>query len=208
MADSSLIFQVYGCDNAFIKLHASSSLLGPNYNIIIGGWGNTRSQISKTVTTEQLVDLYYYNHLMDCYSFQNFWISWQKGMIRVGSGNTLNYNVFLLYDDMCSFTIQEVVISTGWGTTLYWIFHPQALTTQARSSSYDMIDASFVKSFDCPTFEVISTIKELVSTRCAGKCRIIENCKGFQYNKVSEVCILLSDTAINGTLTSLYRLIE
>ncbi|VDH92742.1 Hypothetical predicted protein, partial [Mytilus galloprovincialis] len=82
------------------------------------------------------------------------------------------------------------------------------LTTQARSSSYDMIDASFVKSFDCPTFEVISTIKELVSTRCAGKCRIIENCKGFQYNKVSEVCILLSDTAINGTLTSLYRLIE
>ncbi|CAC5424716.1 unnamed protein product [Mytilus coruscus] len=206
--DSSIQFEVQGCADALITLHASSSLSGPDYYIIIGGWGNTRSQISKTVTTEQLVDLYYYNHLMDCYSYQNFWISWQKGRIRVGSGNTLNDNVFLLYDDMCSFTIQEVVISTGWWRTLDWIFHPQAIPTQAASSTSDIIEAFYVKISDCPTFEIISTIEKPLSARCAIKCRLIDNCKGYQYNKESEVCILLSETAINGTLTTIYRLIE
>lgn len=88
------------------------------------------------------------------------------------------------------------------------MFYFVALTAPATRSSYDLIEVSYVKISDCPTFEVISTIKELVSTRCAVKCRLIENCKGYQYNKESKVCIFSSETAINRTLISIYRLIE
>ncbi|CAG2198492.1 unnamed protein product [Mytilus edulis] len=164
--ETSIQFEVQGCDNALIALHAKSSLSGPHYYIIIGGWGNTRSQISKAVTHEQLVYLSYKTDLLDCYTYKNFWISWEKGRIRVGSGNTLNDNVFLLYDDMCPFAIQEVMISTAWWRTVDWIFHPQAIPTQAASSMSTIIEAFYVKVSDCPTFEIISTLKYLVSKMC------------------------------------------
>ncbi|VDI41663.1 Hypothetical predicted protein [Mytilus galloprovincialis] len=202
--DSSIQFEVQGCDNALITLHASSSLSGPHYYIIIGGWGNTRSQISKTVTNLQSVHNYYMTDILDCLSFKNFWISWEKGRIRVGRGNTLNDNVFLHNDDMCSFAIQEIVIST-WMSTLDFA---QVIPTPSVSSTSDIIEASFVKVSDCPTFEIISTIEEPLSSKSAIKCQLIENCKGYQYNKETEVCILLSETAINGTLTTMYILIE
>ncbi|XP_063416292.1 uncharacterized protein LOC134697937 [Mytilus trossulus] len=205
---TSIQFEVQGCDNALITLHAKSNLSGPHYYIIIGGWGNTRSQISKAVSSEQLVYLHYKTGILDCYTYKNFWISWEKGWIKVGSGNTLNDNIFLQYDDICSFDIQEVMISTIWWRTLDWIFPPQAIPTQTASSTSDIIEVFYVKVSDCPTFEIISTIEKPLSARCAVKCRLIYNYEGYQYNKESGVCILLSEAAINGILTTIYRLIE
>ena len=88
------------------------------------------------------------------------------------------------------------------------LFYFVAIPTQAASSISTIIEAFYVKVSDCPTFEIISTFEIPLSAKCAVKCGLIDNCKGYQYNKESEVCILVSETAINGTLTTIYRLIE
>ncbi|VDI41585.1 Hypothetical predicted protein [Mytilus galloprovincialis] len=203
-----LKFRVKGCYDAFIKLLSSTTLQEPYYYIGLGEASNTRSTIWRKLNTGKYVDHHLHNGIMNCSSFQPFWISWGKGSMRVGSGNVVGDNAFLFHDDMCMFSIREIVINSLWGATVDWTFYPEDITTQAASSSGDIIDAFYIVISDCPTFEVISTFKEHALTNFAVQCWLMKNCKGFKYNKESEVCILSSETAINGTLTSIYRLVE
>ena len=71
--------------------------------------------------------------------FRAFWISWDGGIIRTGSGRDPTQREFLSWRDPSPFDVNYISVSSGWESTAIWIFgiskvHFCPLTFETRFS--------------------------------------------------------------------------
>ena len=121
-------FRVRSCADVHLAL---SSVTGNpatlTYEIVIGGWGNSRSVI-REVMQGPIVANVSTPSILDCNTMRPFWVSWGKGTIQVGRGNISDSNMspFLQWTDTNPHAIYSVGLSTGFGSTGLWEFNPSS----------------------------------------------------------------------------------
>ncbi|XP_033624111.1 C3 and PZP-like alpha-2-macroglobulin domain-containing protein 8 isoform X2 [Asterias rubens] len=86
------------------------------YEIVLGGWDNTRSWIARTKMGDALVtDLT--TGIVSWDEFRAFWISWTGGNIQVGHGEVpSNESVIMSWHDANPMPIQYIGFTTGLGS--------------------------------------------------------------------------------------------
>ncbi|XP_070210297.1 uncharacterized protein [Littorina saxatilis] len=82
---SRLCFSVTICDNAHVLLASSATPCAtgdPQYEIVIGGWSNTRSAIRAACQDDDVLVKVDPGPL-SCDEFRSFYVSWGEGVVRV-----------------------------------------------------------------------------------------------------------------------------
>jgi hypothetical protein len=94
---------------------------GAQYEIVLCGWGGTQSVIREEAQGE--------NHavtdttgLISPTDFRHFWASCANGIIRLGRGNAVGFNVVMQWQDPDAvLDINWAAVATGWGSEGDWI---------------------------------------------------------------------------------------
>lgn len=113
-------FQVRACSEVRVLLANDPRDLSVNVKeVLIGGWSNTKSAVYGDLTSNQTVAEVDTNNILNCDSFNEFWIQWHSGGIDVGKGG-LNTQIFLQHSDTNLHRIHALSISTGDGSSGEW----------------------------------------------------------------------------------------
>jgi hypothetical protein len=113
-----MIFNVKTCNDAHVILSEQHTDERASYEIVIGGWGNTESTIRTCKQCELRTT--YFGSPLSCNSFKSFWISWNNGTIRVGTGHNVGHGEFMRWTDPSPHMVNYVGISTWTGSSAEW----------------------------------------------------------------------------------------
>ena len=99
----------------------SRSGFGPQYEIVLSGWGGTQSVIRDTAQgTPKVVSKT--TGYLNKNDYRQFWASAANGLVRIGTGNVVGLNEFMQWqdpDDILDITYAGV--ATGWGSDGDWV---------------------------------------------------------------------------------------
>lgn len=115
---NNVIFDVKACNDAHVILSEQHSDVINSYEIVIGGWGNTKSVIRTCKQCQPRTS--FIGNPLSCDSFKSFWISWENGAIRVGRGHIIGHGEFMKWTDPSSHLVNYVGISTWRGSSTEW----------------------------------------------------------------------------------------
>lgn len=122
MPNNDIIFRVKNKNDAHILLTTEA---GREFEIVIGGWSNTRSVIRNRRQGNWLA---WYNNYGPCdpNEYKRFYISWNNNQIDVKEGgkdgpSLMTLDGYEVYLDEGK-PISKVYIATGWGSDGNWIF--------------------------------------------------------------------------------------
>ncbi|ELU12989.1 hypothetical protein CAPTEDRAFT_114549 [Capitella teleta] len=119
---TSISFKVKTCADAHLALSTDPMDVSTNtYEVIIGGWENTRSSIRRGIGGDQLQTASTPD-VLSCDELRLFWVSWQEGRIRAGQGNSLDHNILVEWVDPEPMGVGIISVTTGWGSTGEWEF--------------------------------------------------------------------------------------
>lgn len=116
-------FRVTACSDCHVAL---SPTIGVDYDetyldMIISGWGNTQSLISKVIgpdgAREDFSAAVSTPQLLNCTNNIDIWISWNSMKIRMGRGMLPGYHILLDHPLSEPIIVKAVSLSTGWGHT-------------------------------------------------------------------------------------------
>ena len=115
-------FFVKSASEAHIALSRFHDPHSYTYEVVIGDYGNSRTIIRDCTQCYPKVQLEH--EPLDVSEFRGFWISWKRGVIRVGQGTTTDENELLIWRDPLPHEVNFIGISTGWGADAHgqWIF--------------------------------------------------------------------------------------
>ncbi|VDI25424.1 Hypothetical predicted protein [Mytilus galloprovincialis] len=118
------------------------------YEIVIGGWTNTKSVI-RTVKQGAHVSLKK-GTFLDKGIFKVFWISWNDNTINVGRGlEAASGTIFLKWTNPTGLRpIRNAGFYTAFGSTGEWIFYKQELTTAITTHTEKTIGLTSQKTTD------------------------------------------------------------
>ncbi|XP_033110354.1 adhesion G protein-coupled receptor E3-like [Anneissia japonica] len=105
-------FSVKAQNDVHIALSAQDTDLDPLYEIVIGGWGNTKSTIRRCKLCKGLV-YFQSSGFLDPNDYRRFWIQFVDGNIAVGY---IGEVAFMTYNDPNPLDVNYVGYSTGWGS--------------------------------------------------------------------------------------------
>ena len=127
---SRLTFSVRSCNDAHVLLStdATSWRSGTNmYQIVIGGWYNTKSVIRKDTNGANLVTTHHSKGPMSCGDFRRFYVSWKDGVIEVGAvvadpsqPGTTTDEPFMTYTGPSGFLVNHLFVG-GWNQPATWL---------------------------------------------------------------------------------------
>ncbi|XP_013397759.1 uncharacterized protein LOC106164412 [Lingula anatina] len=125
MGSLSVTFKVKTCRAAFVALSPTTNSKDRNkYEIVI----NSGSAGSTTVIREQANGRNLGTKLtptvLNCNTFQAFWLSWDGGHIKLGSGTTVGQNVLVDYADPSPYSVSTLSVMTTGGTGQWQISNP------------------------------------------------------------------------------------
>ncbi len=80
--------------NFRLRSHQLGDNSGQNYEIVFGGWGNSKSVIRECTTCSNLEFHVEHNIISDT-EFRPFWLSWDSGVISAGKGVVVGDQQFL-----------------------------------------------------------------------------------------------------------------
>jgi len=107
------------CKDAHIGLFETNNVNGNAYEIVIGGWTNTKSVIRKV---KQGGNKVFKNAIvLDCSNFVVMWVSWIGGVIKTGRGSSVGCDVLMSWTDPSPRAITRVGIAMYY-TAGFWIF--------------------------------------------------------------------------------------
>ncbi|CAG2190100.1 unnamed protein product [Mytilus edulis] len=123
--DRVLTFQEKACSNAYVGLMSGNTETEPLYEIVFGGYSNTVSFIraGKSITLPRLVE--FAGPVLDCSQYKEFRITWDDNTINVSHGLDDSGSTFLTWTSAPLWPIQNIGISTAYGSNGEWIFHTQ-----------------------------------------------------------------------------------
>ncbi|XP_052078515.1 uncharacterized protein LOC127716368 [Mytilus californianus] len=204
----SFLFSVKGCRDAHLKLLSHETEVRQYYQVLIGGWGNSMSMLSIIMDGITNVDSSNSSE-MDCDVYKQFWISWDQDVIKVGRGNATGDDVFLLYEDRCSFSIKNIQISGGsdWNLDLAkvdWIMYSTPFI-HAPVPTGNGYTVNVYKEMFCYTFDELRSVQMPSKVKCGIECAVELSCSGFLYYNDSKLCEMMSYDAFTYTTTAYYR---
>ncbi|XP_078573406.1 uncharacterized protein LOC144860153 [Branchiostoma floridae x Branchiostoma japonicum] len=123
---SRFTFEVQANHDVHVALSSQNQDLDDMYEIVIGGWGNSKSMIrrSKQGHDHAKVSTVEINSQTE---YRAFWITWSSdGTIAVGRGG--ESQPFMQWKDPDPLSIAYAGYSTGFGSTGQWKFCPEAST--------------------------------------------------------------------------------
>ena len=94
---------------------------GPQYEIVLSGWDGTQSVIREAAQGENhaVTDT---TNIIDENDSRQFWASAANGVIRLGRGNVVGFNVLLQWQDPDAvLDLHWAAVATGWGSDGDWI---------------------------------------------------------------------------------------
>ncbi|CAH0395524.1 unnamed protein product [Bemisia tabaci] len=118
ISSGSLHFKVKTTNDAQVCLTTVPREGNPMYEVVIGGWANTKSCIRKNSSKveQALVDTM---DILTSDEYKGFWIRWAGGSIAVGrEGESWP---FMSWDDPDPFPVAYYGLSTNWSATGHWI---------------------------------------------------------------------------------------
>ncbi|XP_067649029.1 uncharacterized protein [Haliotis asinina] len=153
---TSVRFSLTASNDAHIALYTPVNGNVPMdiYEIVIGGWSNTRSVVR---TRQQGPPKVSESHVpLDPSSAKHFWISWSQGVIKVGSGPEVGISTFMELADT-SYNVTAIAVMTAWGSTGDWLFEEESISSSLLPSSTILmmgtsLDTSYLEdtmSSDC-----------------------------------------------------------
>ncbi|ELU10678.1 hypothetical protein CAPTEDRAFT_63764, partial [Capitella teleta] len=118
-----IVMKVQACADAHIIFSETEDEISDNvYEVIIGGWDNTKSAIRDSADSADIATEAFTPNITDCQEKRPFWISWEDGMLRAGEGNIRDEKVLLEWRDPEPLSIGLGSISTGFGSEGIWQF--------------------------------------------------------------------------------------
>ncbi|XP_063447527.1 C3 and PZP-like alpha-2-macroglobulin domain-containing protein 8 [Mytilus trossulus] len=187
-----LTFAVKACKH--VALYASSSDTNdsskPLYEIAIGSHQNTKTyvrrrndaslQTSSRITEESKTD-----NILNCAEYRLFWISWEAGSVKVGSGNRVGENVIVSLIDPDPLTVQSFGIMTVTKVVGEWkVDIPVKVNF---TGYYTSCEAPGKRAVLLSLGDVSSSVQE-----CATMCSQLNSCAVFNYQNQYKRCELLS----------------
>lgn len=103
-------FDVKGCNDACFILSEHRNDSSHSYEIVVGGWENSKSVIRKCKGCESMATASH--RPMSCTEFRPFWASWENGIIRVGEGLEVGAGTFIEWSDETSHPVNFLGISS------------------------------------------------------------------------------------------------
>nr|XP_034303094.1 collagen alpha-3(VI) chain-like [Crassostrea gigas] len=97
-----------------------SSTSGTHYEIVIGGFTNSKSLIRFAIGGTECVN-YNGSPLSESF-FDEFWVSWTGGSVRVGTGSSIGSETFMTCPHSTPYTVNFIWIMTGYGSSGEWRF--------------------------------------------------------------------------------------
>jgi hypothetical protein len=110
---------VKACKDAHVGLFETYNVNGNVYEIVIGGWTNTKSVIRKAKQGENKV--FKDAIVLDCYKFVVMWVSWIGGVIKTGRGSSIGCDVLMRWTDPSPRAVTRVGIAMYYSTG-FWRF--------------------------------------------------------------------------------------
>ncbi|XP_046564872.1 uncharacterized protein LOC124273641, partial [Haliotis rubra] len=131
----SFKFKVRASNDAHVALLQEDGVTNRNiYEIVIGGWGNTQSVIRTGMQHDNRVTA---GHgPLSASHFRDFWISWDSGVISVGTGTAVGVGSFMSWTDSAPSPVRYIAVSTGWGSTGVWRFAPTSDVSLTTNTDY------------------------------------------------------------------------
>ena len=108
--DAHIGFMCIGCSDEF-------------YEIVIGGWGNTKSVIRrKTLHTSDGTAMVTKSTfgILKRHEDQPFWAEAINGLVRLGKGHIIGQNVVMQWRDVEYIIPNSIGFMTGWGASGEW----------------------------------------------------------------------------------------
>jgi len=113
-----VVFAITACSDAHVVLSNRLRWFSDVYELIIGGWQNTRSTVSIRNAKEFVAaDTPNFLH---CTEQRWFWFTWQYGAIEVGQGQIVGVDRFLDFQPMQMYPVNAIGYSSGWGYNGTW----------------------------------------------------------------------------------------
>ncbi|CAC5366308.1 unnamed protein product [Mytilus coruscus] len=135
ISDRFISFKTKTCKNAYVGLISGNTDNDPLYEIVIGEFWNTESymRIGRAYSAPLLsVNL---GHVLHCYSYTYFFITWNNTTITVGVRRNLNWYVFLTWTSSTNlWSIFNVGICT-YGSTGQWQFYTSDIPTTSDEAT-------------------------------------------------------------------------
>ncbi|XP_046564874.1 uncharacterized protein LOC124273644 [Haliotis rubra] len=120
---TSFKFKVRASNDAHVALLQDDGVTDRYiYEIVIGGWRNTQSVIRTGMQHDNRVTARH--RPLSATRFRDFWISWDSGVISVGTGTAVGAGRFMSWRDPSPHPVRYIAVSTGWGSTGVWRFEP------------------------------------------------------------------------------------
>ena len=114
-----IVVQVMACNDAHVVLMDIPGEGTKAYQVIIGGWKNTRSVIRDRFMGDIRVDVKTPG-ILSCNESRSFWLTWHNGNFRVGTGDVYNADTFMEWKDPSPREIWAVGVASGWGAKATW----------------------------------------------------------------------------------------
>lgn len=117
---SAFSFQVSAQHDAHVALMSTDNTAGLLYEIVIGGWGNTKSCIR--LAKQQECKNTYLGPVVNSYTYTHFWVSWANGVISLGRSETVNQTKLIEFTHTNPYPVNFLAVMTGFGSTGNWKF--------------------------------------------------------------------------------------
>lgn len=153
----SITFNVKAKSDAHVALMSSNTDHDPIYEIIIGGWANSRSIIRDS--KEGLPLAMHHGPILKQNVYRTFNISWSHGHIRVKDGSEAT--IMEWTDTTNPLEIRNIGISTWWSSTGNWSFPCQGTNVLFCSALCKRGDNNHFGDHSCPADLVISSYLKL-----------------------------------------------
>ncbi|XP_061710919.1 uncharacterized protein LOC133520494 [Cydia pomonella] len=118
VSGSAMHFKVRARNDVTIELTSQPRQTDPMYEIVIGGWTNSKSVIRKYVCHIVEKDTRQTPEILNNEEFREFWLRWDHGNILVGRGSEAQ--PFLSWQDPDPVRVAYVGVRTTWGSTGNW----------------------------------------------------------------------------------------
>jgi len=117
---TNVVFGVRTCNDAILALSEEMEKVSNSYEVVIGGYGNKRSDIRSNVQSDAVARMDTPD-IVSCNETRFFWVSWDGGLIEVGLGLRVGQRRFLFWKDLSPRNVTAVGF-TGWDKENDWEF--------------------------------------------------------------------------------------